>query len=107
MVFENLVYDDCQNEKDTLVGLDDGSVRRVDFSEAFAPEKDILPRCDIRKCSKQLYMKLLAWDDAAVGLVMRPYLNGEEVRALNSRRKLIVRLLQKLIATRGEANVLF
>jgi hypothetical protein len=106
-VFENLAYDNCHDEKDTLVRLSDGSVSRVDFSEAFAPKKDILPRCDIGKCSKQLYARLLAWDDAAVGLVMRPYLNDEEIRALNSRRELVVRLIKKMIAIRGEENVLF
>lgn len=106
-IFENLTYDNCHDEKDTLVRLSDGTVNRVDFSEAFAPKKDILPRCDIVKCSKHLYSKLLAWDDAAVGLVMRPYLNEEEIRALNARRELIVRLLRKMIATRGEATVLF
>jgi hypothetical protein len=107
MVFENLTYDDCQNEKDTLVGLDDSSVSRVDFSEAFAPKKGLLPRCDIQKCSRQLYKNLLAWKDDAVADLMRPYLNEEEISALNSRRELIVRLIQRLIQTRGEQNVLY
>jgi hypothetical protein len=107
LVFENLTYDDCQNEKDTLVGLDDSSVSRVDFSEAFVPKKDLLPRCAIQRCSRQLYKNLFGWDDNAVAELMRPYLNEEEIRALNSRRQLIVRLIQKMIQTRGEANVLY
>jgi len=106
-VFQNLVYDDCQNEKDTLIDSDAWKVFRVDFSEAFAPKKDLAPRCDIRRCSRLLYEKLTGWDDKAVAGLMAPYLNAEEIRALNVRRELIVRYIQKLIDAAGEANVLF
>jgi hypothetical protein len=106
-VFQNLVYDDCQNDKDTLVGRDDGRVFRVDFSEAFAPKKDTVPHCDIRKCSRLLYKKLNGWDDKTVAGLMAPYLSEEEIRALNLRRELILRYIQKLIEVAGEANVLF
>jgi len=106
-VFQNLVYDDCQNEKDTLIDLGDWKISRVDFSEAFAPKKDIVPYCDIRRCSRLLYKKLNGWDDKAVAGLMAPYLGEEEIRALNSRRALILRYIQKLIEVAGEANVLF
>ncbi|MBE3124804.1 MAG: metallophosphoesterase [Acidobacteria bacterium] len=106
-VFENLVYDDCRNEKDTLIGRDDWKIFRVDFSEAFAPKKDTVPHCDIRRCSRLLYKKLLSWDDKTVAGLMTPYLNEEEIRALNARRELIFRYVQKLIEFAGEANVLF
>jgi hypothetical protein len=106
-IFQNLVYDDCQNEKDTLVERDTGKICRVDFSEAFAPKKNLAPRCDIRRCSRLLYKKLKGWDDKTVAGLMAPYLNDEEVRALNVRRELLVRYIQKLIEVAGEANVLF
>jgi hypothetical protein len=106
-VFQNLVYDDCQNEKDTLIDLGDWKISRVDFSEAFAPKKDTVPHCDIRRCSRLLYKKLNGWDDKAVASLLAPYLNEEEIRALNSRRELILRYIQKLIEVAGEANVLF
>jgi hypothetical protein len=106
-VFQNLVYDDCQNEKDTLIDRDEWKVSRVDFSEAFAPKKDTVPHCDIRKCSRLLYKKFNGWDDKAVAGLMAPYLNEEEIRALNSRRELIFRYIQRLIEVAGEANVLF
>lgn len=106
-IFQNLVYDDCQNEKDTLVERDTGKIFRVDFSEAFAPKRDLAPRCDIRKCSRLLYKKLMGWDDKTVAGLMVPYLNEEEIRALNVRRELLLRYIQKLIAVAGEANVLF
>lgn len=107
LVFQNLVYDDCQNERDTLISRDDGKIYRVDFSEAFVPKKDDVPHCGIRKCSRLLYRKLLAWDDKVVADYLGRYLNEEEIRALNARRELVVRLIQKLIEVAGEANVLF
>jgi hypothetical protein len=106
-VFQNIVYDDCQNEKDTLISRDDWKVYRVDFSEAFAPKRDTVPRCDIRKCSRLLYKKLLAWDDKTVAGYLGRYLNEEEVRALNARRELVILVIQRLIQARGESNVLF
>lgn len=106
-VFGNLVYDNCYDEKDTLVRLADGAVFRVDFSEAFAPKKNLMPRCDMTKCSRQLYAKLKAWDDAAVGALLGRYLSGEELQALNSRKDNILRVLQKTMASRGAENVLF
>ncbi|OGD28556.1 MAG: hypothetical protein A2V57_02935 [Candidatus Aminicenantes bacterium RBG_19FT_COMBO_65_30] len=107
LVFQNLVYDDCRNEKDTLISRDDGKIYRVDFSEAFAPIKDDVPHCTIRKCSRLLYRKLQAWDDKTVAGYLGRYLNGEEVAALNARRQLVVRLIRMQIKVAGEANVLF
>jgi hypothetical protein len=107
LVFENLVYDDCRNEKDTLISRDDGKVYRVDLSEAFAPKKDTLAHCEIRRCSRLLYKKLLGWDDKVVASYVGRYLNDEEIEALNARRELIIRIIQRMIGLLGEANVLF
>ena len=106
-VFANLVYDNCNDETDTLVRLQDGAVFRVDFSEAFAPKKGLVPRCDTPKCSRRLYARLLAWDNAAVEALLSPYLGADEIKALHARKDLIVRLFQKMIASRGAENVLF
>jgi hypothetical protein len=104
-IFESLTYDDCRNENDVYVGRDDDKVQKVDFSEAFAPREDTVPHCDILKCSRLIYKKLLAWDDETVAGIMRPYLNEAEIRALNVRRTLVVRVIRKLIEVRGEKNV--
>jgi len=106
-VFANLVYDNCDDEKDTLVRLEDGAVFRVDFSEAFAPKRGLAPHCETPKCSQRLYAKLLAWDNAAVEALLGPYISAEEVKALHYRRDIIVRLFQRMIASRGAENVLF
>lgn len=105
-LFEILVYEECDNDRDTYIGRQDQAIHRVDFSEAFAPRKNLPSACDIRKSSKALYHKLLGWDEKAVTNLLSPYLNKEEVEALHSRRELIIRVIKKLIQMRGEGNVL-
>ena len=106
-VFENLVYDQCGNDKDTLIQKETGKVYRVDFSEAFTPQEGTIPGCDIPRCSRRLYEKLRDWDEETVTLFLSTYLNEEEVRALQARRKAIVRMIEEQIASRGESEVLF
>jgi len=106
VVFQALVYDDCRNEKDTLVG-EDGRIYRVDFSEAFAPERGDGPGCEIKRCSRLLYRRLLGWEDRTVAAYLGRYLGPEEISALNTRRTFIIRRLRMMIKSLGEANVLF
>lgn len=106
-VFQALVFDDCRNEKDTLLGGDDGRVYRVDFSESFAPQTGDAPGCNISRCSSLLFRRLLAWEDKTVSTYLSRYLADDEIAALNTRRSLIVRRIRMLIKTNGERNVLF
>lgn len=106
-IFEILVYEQCDNDRDTYIGRSDQKIHRVDFSEAFTPRKNLPPGCEIRKCSKELYRKLLGWDERAVAELLKPYLNQEEIEALHSRRELIIRVIKKLIQVRGEGTILF
>jgi hypothetical protein len=106
-VFENLVYDSCENEKDTLIQKDTGKIFRVDFSEAFAPENGTIPGCEILRCSRRLYQKLCDWDQERVTSLLALYLSEEEIRALHARQGSIVRMIQKQIEIRGESAVLF
>ncbi|MCU0243969.1 MAG: metallophosphoesterase [Acidobacteria bacterium] len=106
-VFQTLTYDDCRNDKDTLIGGTDGKVYRVDLSEAFAPRKSSPPRCPVRRCSRALYRRLLDWDDAEVARRLSPYLDKAEIEALNARRRLVLQVLATQIRVNGEANVLY
>jgi hypothetical protein len=106
ILFQALVFDDCRNDKDTLV-TDDGRIFRVDFSEAFAPNTGDAPGCNVRRCSSLLYRRLLAWEDKTVADYLGRYLSREEIAALNTRRSLLVRRIRMLIRSMGEANVLF
>jgi hypothetical protein len=106
-VFQALVYDDCRNEKDTLVSIDTGRVYRVDFSEAFAPKTGDAPGCLVQRCSRLFYLRLRAWDDKTVASYLSRYLGPDEIRALNTRRSLIVRRIGLLIKSLGESSVLY
>jgi hypothetical protein len=106
-VFENLVYDSCGNDKDTLIQKETGKVYRVDFSEAFAPENGTVPGCEILRCSRRLYKRLCDWDREKVTAALAPYLNEEEIGALHARQGSIVRMIQEQIGIRGENDVLF
>jgi len=106
-VFENLVYDKCGNDKDTLIQKETGKVYRVDFSEAFPPENRTIPGCEILRCSRRLYQRLLEWEQETVTVFLSTYLNEEEIRALHARRDAIIRMIQEQIESRGESAVLF
>ncbi|HOW86304.1 MAG TPA: metallophosphoesterase [Candidatus Aminicenantes bacterium] len=106
-VFQALVNDDCRRDKDTLVREGDERIYRVDFSEAFAPDKGEGSGCQVRSCSRALYSRLQAWDGKAVAAYLSPYLGREEIEALNARRTLLIRKIRSLIRTLGEARVLF
>ncbi|HSA95030.1 MAG TPA: metallophosphoesterase [Acidobacteriota bacterium] len=107
LVFQNLAYDDCHNERDTLISRDDGRIYRVDFSEAFAPDKSLPPRCPILRCSRLLFRKLQAWDEKTVADYVGRFLNSEEIEALNDRRHAVVRMIEMQIRASGERTVLF
>ena len=107
LVFQNLAYDDCHDDRDTLIGKDDGRVFRVDFSEAFAPEKDLPARCPILRCSRLLFRKLQAWEDKTVAEYVGRFLDPLETAALNARRRGVVRAIEIQIRMSGERNVLF
>jgi hypothetical protein len=107
LVFQNLAFDDCHNERDTLISGDDGRIYRVDFSEAFAPDKHPPARCPIVRVSRLLYRKLLGWEDKTVAEYVGRYLDPAETAALNARRAEIVRAIRLRIRMAGEQNVLF
>jgi len=106
-VFENLVDDSCTNDEDTLISQDDGKVYRVDFAQAFEPQKNTVRGCEILHCSRKLYRKLLDWDTGKVTALLSPFINGEELRALDSRRGAIVWTIRRQIEMQGERAVLF
>lgn len=112
--FENLAYSSALCEEggddlgDILILPNEGwKVWRVDFSEAFFPIPELIPYCEITRCSKKLYQNLLKLDDKVVKAQLEKYLNDEEMNALLVRKKLIIERIQQLIKEKGEDSVLF
>ena len=108
-VFLNLVGDTCGSERDRdiLIQRKTGRLYAVDFSRAFAPTKGTVLGCEIRSCSRSFYHKLLDWNKKSVRALVAPYLNEEEVQALEARVGSVLQMIRTLIETRGEGAVLF
>lgn len=106
-LFENLTNNPRDDASDILINTGDWKVWRVDFSEAFAPDRDLLVSSPFHRCSRRLYARLLEVSDETLRSAVQPYLNDEEIEALLARKKLIVDWLGALIRDKGEAAVLF
>jgi len=108
-VFLNLVYDRCDIERDRDILIQRGTwkVYAVDFSRAFDTKNETVPGCEIVRCSRSIYRKLLGWNQDNVRMLLGPYLNEEEMRALQARVGSILWMIRKQIEMKGESAVLF
>ena len=108
-VFVSLTGDACGNERDRdiLIQRKTGRVFAVDFSRAFTLGGEAASGCEILRCSRNLYGKLLAWDKDKVKALVSPYLNTAEVQALDARVVSILKAIHRQIEARGESAVLF
>jgi len=106
-IFEILVYDQCRDSSDTLIQLDKWKVWRVDFSEAFSPSTLIFNDCQIQRCSRILYNRILALANNQLEKELDTYLNKNEINALLERKHMIIKTIKHLIKQKGEDQVLF
>jgi hypothetical protein len=105
-VFDQLVYDTDPNLTNVLIG-EDWKIYRIDFSRAFRLSKDLQSAKDLVRCDRQLLEKLKALDANELADKTKHYLNKDEVKAVIARRDKIVAYFQKLIAEKGENEVLY
>jgi hypothetical protein len=105
-VFDQLVYDTDANLTNVLID-DDWKIWRVDFSRAFRLNKDLKSTKDLVRCDKQLLEKLKALDANQLTEKTKHYLNKDEVKAVMARRDKIVAYFDKLVAEKGQADVLY
>ena len=105
-VFVALVYDNDPNVSNLLVSQD-WKPWRIDFSRAFRLYKNVRDPNDLVRCDRVLLEKLKTMDAEHVAEKTKPYLNKSEIQALMARRDKIVETFQKLIAQKGENEVLY
>ena len=105
-VFDQLVYDADANLTNVLISPD-FKIWRVDFSRAFRLYKDLQRPNDLVRCDRQLLEKLKALDANELATKTKHYLSKDEVKAVMARRDKIVEHFQKLIAEKGENEVLY
>jgi len=105
-VLDQLVYDTDPNLTNVLIG-EDWKIYRIDFTRAFRTYKDLQSTKDLVQCDRQLLAKLKALDGDELATRTKGFLNKSEVQALMARRDKIVDHFQKLIAEKGENQVLY
>ena len=105
-VFDELVYDNDPNLTNVLIS-EDWKVWRVDFSRAFRLFKDVRDAKNLVRCDRQLYAKLKTLDGNELKQKTKSYLTDSEVQAVMARRDKILTYFQKLIAEKGENEILY
>lgn len=105
-VFDQLVYDTDANLTNVLIGQD-WEIYRIDFSRAFRIYKDLQTPKDLVQCDRQLFAKLKTLDGRELAARTKGFLSKLEVEAVMARRDKIVEHFQKLIAEKGENEVLY
>jgi len=104
-VFAYLVSD-INRHPDNLLIRKDWKLCMIDFSRAFRPYRELDNLRDLVKCSRALFDNLRKLDEAEVTTRTKKYLNSFEIQGVLARRDKIVAHLEKLIAEKGEAQVI-
>ena len=106
-VLDQLVSDSDPNLTNVLIG-ENWKIWRVDFTHAFRLNTDLKePTKELVRCDRQLLERLKALDANTLTEKTKGYLTKEEVKTVMGRRDKIVAHFQKLIAEKGENEVLY
>ncbi len=105
-VFDQLVSDADPNLTNVLIG-ENWQIWRIDFSRSFRLNKEPKEPKDLVRCDRQLLEKLKALDENTLREKTSRYLTKDEVKAVMARRDKIVARFQKLVAEKGENQVLY
>jgi hypothetical protein len=105
-VLTQLFYDMDPNLTNVLI-TKDWKIWRIDFSRGFRLQHDLKDPKDLVQCDRQVLSKLRQLSYNQVFDATKPYLNKDEVRALIARRDKMVAYFDKLIAQKGESQVLY
>ena len=106
-VFDELVSDSDPNLTNVQIS-ENWKIWRVDFSRAFRlneEPKDVTK--ELVRCDRQLLEKLKALDANTLAEKTKAYLTKDEVKAVMARRDKIVAQFHKMIAEKGENEVLY
>jgi hypothetical protein len=105
-VFTQLVADTDRNVGNVLI-TNDWKLWMIDFTRAFRHSHQLLKPGDVTRCDRQLLTKLRALTKEQVAAVTKRFIGGAEIDPLMARRDALVALVDRLIAEKGEAQVLY
>jgi hypothetical protein len=105
-VFAQLVADSDRNVGNLLIDAE-WKAWMIDFTRAFRRSKTVLAPADLAKCDRELLQKLRTLTAEQVAAATKPYVGPPEIAALMARRDQIVGIFDKLVAEKGESQVLY
>jgi hypothetical protein len=105
-VFDALIYNVDRNRGNIII-TPDWRLWMIDHSRAFRRNTDLQSQSPVNQCERQLYAKLKALDEKEARKRLKDYLTTFELDALFTRRKLLLERIDKLIAEKGENQVLY
>jgi hypothetical protein len=105
-VFSSLLRDTDRNLTNVLI-THQWKVMMIDFSRAFRLQPELLHSKDLQKIDRQLLARLESVSEGDVKAAVKDFLTNREVEAMMKRRELLVAHFKNLIATQGEAKVLY
>jgi hypothetical protein len=104
-VFSQLVDDTDRNLGNVLI-TPDWEIRMIDFTRAFRLWARIKEE-DLARCDRRLLERLQTLTLDEIARAEGDYLTRDEMKAVIARRDLIVAHVKRLVAERGEAQVLY
>lgn len=105
-VFTQLVFDTDRNLTNLLISPD-WDLYMIDFTRAFRVHHQLKNEKDLVKCDRQLLASLRKLSQSEVEQSTKRYLTNSEIKAIMMRRDKIVAHFEKLIAQKGEKEVLY
>ena len=106
-LFLQLTQDTDYNNVSNLLIDPDFRIYAIDFSRAFRLRHQLRKEESLTRFSRAVVERLRGLDEAKVTEKLGPWLTGAQIKALMSRRDLILELVDARIAERGEAAVMF
>jgi hypothetical protein len=105
-VFTALVYDTDRNLTNVLID-NDWKLWMIDFTRGFRMPAKLVNEKDLIKADRQLLERIKTLDGAEVARVTKEYLKKSEIEGVMKRRDLIIQHFDKLVAAKGEKEVLY
>jgi hypothetical protein len=105
-VLTQLFYDMDDNLTNVLI-TKDWKIWRIDFTRAFRLQHDLKNSKDLVQCDRAVLAKLRQLSYDQVFDATKPYLTKDEAKALIARRDKMVAYFDKLVAQKGESEVLY
>jgi hypothetical protein len=105
-VFDALIYNTDRNSGNLLIAPD-WKLWLIDHTRAFRRLNALPEGARVNQCERGFYQKLKGLNEDSLRELLKPYLSSYELEGLWKRRNLILERLDKLIAEKGESQVLY